>query len=98
MGRMAPSIFRSSAVKFVLRTIGVTLGQMPFSGDALGMLAADPAFADESGKYFHSKDGLLSEARSSAASYDEEKAAKLWNDSSELVHLQPSELPKCLGH
>ena len=40
MGRTAPAIFRNSAVKFVLKTIGVTIGQMPFSGDALGVLAA----------------------------------------------------------
>jgi hypothetical protein len=77
MGRMAPAIFRSSAVKFVLRTIGVTMGQMPISGEALGILAADPAFSEESGKYFHSKNGLLTEARSSVASHDEVKAAKL---------------------
>ena len=91
MGRMAPAVFRSSAIKFVLRKIGVTMGQMPFSGEALGMLAADAAFAGDSGKYFHSKDGVLSEARSSAVSYDEEKAAKLWCDSEELVHLGASE-------
>ncbi len=93
MGRMAPSVFRTSAAKFLLRKIGVTMGQMPFSGEALGMLAADAAFADVSGKYFHAKDGVLSEARSSAMSYDEGKAAKLWSDSEELVHLGASERP-----
>ena len=91
MGRMAPSIFRTSAAKFILRKIGLTMGQMPFSGEALGMLAADPAFASGSGKYFHSKDGVLSEAKSSAVSYDERKAAKLWSDSAELMHLGASE-------
>jgi NAD(P)-dependent dehydrogenase (short-subunit alcohol dehydrogenase family) len=96
MGRMAPAIFRSSAVKFVLKTIGVTMGQMPFSGDALGMLAADPAFENCSGKYFHSKDGSLSKARSSAVSHDEMKGAKLWSDSEELVHLAASDRPHCL--
>jgi hypothetical protein len=93
---MAPSVFRSSAVKFVLRKIGVTMGQMPFSGESLGMLAADPTFAGDSGKYFRSKDGVLSEARSSAVSYDEEKAAKLWSDSEELVHLEAGERPRRL--
>ena len=96
MGRLAPSVFRTSAAKFLLRKIGVTMGQMPFSGEALGMLAADAAFADASGKYFHSKDGVLSEARSSAVSYDEGKAAKLWSDSEELVHLGASERPRRL--
>jgi NAD(P)-dependent dehydrogenase (short-subunit alcohol dehydrogenase family) len=96
MGRMAPAIFRSSAVKFVLKKIRVTMGQMPFSGDTLGMLAADPAFANGSGKYFHSKDGSLSEARSSVVSYDKVKAAKLWSDSEGLVHLAASDRPHCL--
>ena len=96
MGRMAPSVFRSSAVKFVLRKLGVTMGQMPFSWEALGMLAADASFAGGSGKYFHSKDGVLSEARSSVAAYDEGKAAKLWSDSEELVHLRTSEQPRRL--
>ena len=72
------------------------MGQMPFSGEALGMLVADAAFAGDSGKYFHSKDGVLSEARSSAVSYDEGKAAKLWSDSEELVHLGASERPRRL--
>ncbi len=36
------------------------------------------------------------EARSSKASYDESKAAKLWKDSEALVHLQPEELPEML--
>jgi NAD(P)-dependent dehydrogenase (short-subunit alcohol dehydrogenase family) len=93
MGRMAPSIFRTSVVKLFLRKLGVTMGQMPFSGEALGMLAADPAFAQGSGKYFHSKDGVLSEAKSSAVSYDERKAAQLWEDSEDLVHLAASERP-----
>ena len=97
MGRMAPSIFRTSAVKFLLRKLGVTMGQMPFSGEALGMLAADAAFASVSGKYFHSKDGVLSEARSSAMSYDKEKAAKLWSDSEELMHLEVGERPRRLS-
>ncbi len=96
MGRMAPSIFRSSAVKFLLRKIGVTMGQMPFSGEALALLAADAAYAGDSGKYFHSKDGVLSEARSSAVSYDERKAARLWSDSEELMQLEASERPRRL--
>ena len=96
MGRMAPSIFRSSAAKFVLKTLGVTMGRMPFSGEALGILAADPAFGGGSGKYFHAKDGVLSQTRSSAVSYDAAKAAKLWNDSEELVQLAATERPSWL--
>jgi NAD(P)-dependent dehydrogenase (short-subunit alcohol dehydrogenase family) len=96
MGRMAPSIFRNSAVKFVLGKMGMTMGQMPLSGEALGMLAIDAAFAGSSGKYFHSNNGVLSEARSSAVSYDERKAAKLWSDSEQLVHLGVRERPRRL--
>ena len=93
MGRMAPAIFRTAAVKFLLRRMGVTMRQMPLSGEALGMLAAADAFANDSGKYFHSKDGALSEARSSTVSYDEAKAARLWCDSEDLVYLQDVERP-----
>jgi NAD(P)-dependent dehydrogenase (short-subunit alcohol dehydrogenase family) len=96
MGRQAPAIFRSSAVKFLLRKLGMTMGTMPLSGEALAMLAAASEFAGSSGKYFHSNNGVLSETRSSAASYDKVKAAKLWNDSEELVHLEASERPHCL--
>jgi NAD(P)-dependent dehydrogenase (short-subunit alcohol dehydrogenase family) len=95
MGRMAPSSLRTSAAKFLLRTMGVTMGQMPFSGEALGRLASDAEFADASGRYFHSKDGVLREARSSMASYDAGKAAKLWTDSANLVHFE-TERPRRL--
>lgn len=87
MGKQAPAIFRSAPIKFLLRKFGMTMGQMPLSGEALAMLAAAPEFAEQSGKYFHSNNGLLREARSSTASYDERKAFKLWNDSEELVQL-----------
>ena len=85
MGRGAPAIFRNAAVKFVLRKMGMTMGQMPLSGEALALLTVDPAFAGASGRYFHSRNGKLGEARSSRASYDEATAAKLWRDSKELV-------------
>lgn len=91
MGKQAPSIFRSSAVKFLLRKFGMTMGQMPLSGEALAMLAAEPQFEEQSGKYFQSNNGMLSEARSSIASYDKRKAAKLWSDSKGLVQLGPTE-------
>jgi len=87
MGKQAPAIFRNTAVKFLLRKLGMTMGQMPLSGEALATLAEAPEFAEKSGKYFHSNNGLLSEAKSSVASYDEGKAVKLWSDSEELVRL-----------
>ena len=82
LGRSGPSRFR---------LIGITPGSVAFSGAALARVAADPAFANGSGKYFQSKDGRLIEARSSKMSYDEGRALKLWNDSKLLVRLQPDE-------
>jgi hypothetical protein len=97
MGKQAPTIFRSAAAKVILRKLGMTMGQMPLSGEALAILAAAPEFATQSGKYFHSNRGVLSEATSSRASYDEQKAVKLWSDSEDLVQLSPAELPNCLS-
>jgi NAD(P)-dependent dehydrogenase (short-subunit alcohol dehydrogenase family) len=97
MGRGAPAIFRTSLVKLVLRKLGMTMGQMPLSGEALGTLAVDDRYAASSGRYFHSKNGELAEARSSVASYDGPTAAKLWTDSERLVGLRDSERPVCLG-
>ena len=74
----------------------MTMGQMPLSGEALGMLAEDAAYATSSGKYFHSKNGVLSEARSSVMSCREDKAVKLWRDFEELVQLAGDERPAAL--
>ncbi len=67
------------------------MGQMPLSGEALALLDEDAAYSDSSGKYFHSKNGVLSEIRSSIVSYQQATAAKLWSDSEQLVHLMNSE-------
>lgn len=81
---------------WVQRRLGITMGDLVFSGTSLGEIAADPAFANGSGKYFQSNDGRLIEARSSKMSYDERVATRLWNDSKELVHLLPNEEPALL--
>ena len=94
----APAIFRSGLVKFLLRKLGMTMGQMPLSGEALAMLEEDGVYADVSGRYFHSKNGVLRETRSSVMSYDQKAAAKLWIDSERLVGLTPSERPAALGN
>ena len=60
------------------------------------MTSYNPSFAEGSGKHFQSKNGSLIEARSSKTSYDEERAAKLWRDSEQLVHLQGKEEPALL--
>ncbi len=94
LGKQAPAIFRNTAVKFLLRKLGMTMGQMPLSGEALATLAEAPEFTEKSGKYFHSNNGSLREAKSSIASYDEGKAVKLWRDSEELVQLDATDVQK----
>lgn len=73
------------------KRLGITMGTIAFSGASLARLAADPAFAEPSGKYFQSNDGRLIDTQSSTVSYDEERALKLWNDSKSLVGLRSSE-------
>jgi NAD(P)-dependent dehydrogenase (short-subunit alcohol dehydrogenase family) len=87
---------RTSAMKWVFKRLGVTMGSMGFSGAGLARMVADPSFADGSGKYFQSHNGSLIEARSSKVSYDKKRAAKLWDDSKLLVKLQPNEEPVIL--
>jgi NAD(P)-dependent dehydrogenase (short-subunit alcohol dehydrogenase family) len=87
MGRQAPAILRTRPAKYLLRKLGMTMGQMPLSGEALAKLAVDEAFMNASGKYFQSRDGVLRETRSSRASYDEKSAAKIWSDSEALMGL-----------
>ncbi len=82
---------RTPAMKGIMRRMGVTQGSVGFSGAALARVAADPAFANASGKYLQSNDGRLIEQRSSAVSYDEARAARLWLDSETLAHLLPEE-------
>ena len=91
MGLAAPAMFRTKIVKSLLRRLGMTMGQMPLSGEALALLARDVAFAKMSGKYFHSNNGKLSEAKSSKVSYNTELAGKLWGDSRLLVQLEDRE-------
>ncbi len=82
---------KTSLMKAVMKRMGVTQGSVGFSGASLAQIAVDPRYANASGKYLQSNDGALNETRSSKMSYDEQRAAKLWNDSRTLVRLQPSE-------
>jgi light-dependent protochlorophyllide reductase len=56
-------------------------------GSTLSKLILDPSLDNVTGKYF---DGL-EETQSSDESYDEKKAAELWESSAELVKLSPRE-------
>lgn len=97
LARAAPAVvrglIRTSLMKRLFRRMGVTMGSLDFSGDALARLAADPAFADASGRYVQSRNGVLVEARSSAISYDEVRAVTLWHDTMALAGLQPADQP-----
>ncbi|GGK00443.1 hypothetical protein GCM10007426_31920 [Alloalcanivorax dieselolei] len=76
--------------------IGVTQGRLDFSSEALAKVVASVEFAGMSGKYLQSNEGVLQDTRSSKASYEEGSARKLWEDSSNLVGLHPSEVPASL--
>lgn len=82
---MAQRFMRTGFAKWMLKTLGVTMGRIPFSGEALARMAVDPEFADASGKYLQSTSGRLIEARSSAMSHDIGRAQKLLADSAQLV-------------
>ena len=95
--RAAPAIVQwlagTAFFKWFSKRIGITPGDLKFSGASLARLAADTAFRDGSGKYFQSNSLRLIELRSAAISYNEQLAWKLWNDSRQLVRLQPGEEP-----
>jgi hypothetical protein len=80
-------------MKWVSKRIGVTTSDVVFSGASLAELTTDPDYAEASGKYFQASDGSLSAVRSARLSYDEPRAAKLWDDSKQLVHLTAVEEP-----
>lgn len=75
---------------------GDDYGGLSFSGKMLGRIAIDSAYANASGKFLQSRNGRSTEQRSSAASYDEDRAGKLWADSSEVVKLTPKEQPRLI--
>jgi hypothetical protein len=77
----------SAAMKWVSKRMGVTVSTVGFSGASLAAVAANPEYAAVSGTYLQANDGTLAAVRSSRVSYDEKRAAKLWEDSERLVHL-----------
>ena len=81
----------SALMHWVMKRSGVTMGDIDFSGKSLAKVAADPNYANRSGKYLQTNDGKLIERRSSKLSYDEQRALKLWDDTKTLIHLKPNE-------
>jgi len=93
MPRAVRWIAMTSAMKWVMKRMGVTLGSVGFSGAGLAKVVADPDYADASGQYIQSNDGRLIRTQSSKISYDRDRALKLWSDCRTLVSLQPDEEP-----
>ncbi|HTG39380.1 SDR family NAD(P)-dependent oxidoreductase [Sphingomonas sp.] len=87
----ARAIIGSPPVRWLMRRMGLTLGELIQSGQAL----ADLALAENvgSGRYYQWKDGALGERRSAVMSYDEGLARKLWSDSRELAGIGPEQEP-----
>jgi len=85
--KVVQRVAKSSLMHRMSKRIGITTSTLAFSGAALAKLAVDPQYASESGAYFQAQDGQLSKVRSSTASYDEQRALALWNDSKRLVGL-----------
>jgi hypothetical protein len=91
MAKPVQWLAKTRLMRQIAKRIGVTQGSISFSGACLAKVATDPAYRDGSGKYFQSNNGLLSATPSSKLSYDAQRALRLWNDSKELVRLQPNE-------
>ncbi len=94
--KLAKALLKTRVMKRVLRALGVTIGNLQFSGAMLGRLAAASEYANVSGKFMQSRNGRSIEQRSSTASYDAGRAAKLWHDCVELTGLQPAEQSRLL--
>lgn len=84
---------KSSLMRWTSKRVGVTTSTAAFSGAALADIAVNKQYATGSGGYFQAREGKLSRTPSSTASYDEQRALALWNDSKRLVGLLSDEEP-----
>ncbi len=91
MPRAVQWLSKTAFLQWVFKRRGVTMGSLDFSGASLARIAADPEFANASGKYYQSNDGKLIERRSSTLSYDENRAARLWSQMEELAGMNRRE-------
>ncbi|MUL78867.1 SDR family NAD(P)-dependent oxidoreductase [Mycolicibacterium sp. CBMA 226] len=91
MPKLVQWLATTSLFNWVSKAIGATTSTVGFSGAALADLAVDPHYATVSGTYFQAQEGKLSQVRSSKASYDQQRAQTLRNDTKQLVALQPNE-------
>ncbi len=80
-------LWTSPILHAIVRLLGTDISTVKASGNAMARLVLDPALEGITGKYFH----ILKETYSSKESYDQEKAAELWEASAEFVKLMPDE-------
>jgi NAD(P)-dependent dehydrogenase (short-subunit alcohol dehydrogenase family) len=83
--KIVQKIVASRFSKWVSTMLGVTPGDLQFSGASLGEIATEARFSNSSGKYLQATGHKLSEQKSSVISYDEKVARKLLIDSDELL-------------
>jgi NAD(P)-dependent dehydrogenase (short-subunit alcohol dehydrogenase family) len=87
----ARAMIGSRPVRWLMRRMGLTLGDLVQSGLALADLATGENYG--SGRYYQWKNGALGERRSAAMSYNEGLAQALWTDSKKLAGVSPDEEP-----
>jgi NAD(P)-dependent dehydrogenase (short-subunit alcohol dehydrogenase family) len=87
----ARALIGSRPVRWLMKRVGLTLGDLHQSGRALADLTVSRDFG--SGRYYQWKNGTLYERRSAEMTYDRELAEALWRDSKKLVQLKPEEEP-----
>lgn len=89
--RPARVMIGSRPVRWLMKRMGVTLGDRVLSGRALADLAVSDVYL--SGRYYQWNDGRLAERRSAEMTYDAALAQALWQASTSLVNLAPDESP-----
>lgn len=87
----ARAMIGSKPVRWLMRRMGLTLGDLHQSGLALAEIATSDTFS--SGHYYQWKDGHVHERRSAEMSYDDGLARALWRDSESLAELDLDEKP-----
>jgi len=87
----ARAMIGSRPIRWLMRRMGLTLGDLVQSGHALADIATATDF--RSGRYYQWKNGVLVERRSAAMSYDEQLAQALWRDSKKLAGVNSDEEP-----
>jgi hypothetical protein len=78
----------------VLSPIVAGINPAPKAGAALARMVTDPALGSVSGKYFPSHTRWR-ETPSSVASYQQDRARALWDESVRMAHLTPEDSPLC---